>query len=120
MAAVRYIGMFRTAAIVFVLFGGAWLWRFGLTDYHPEQRPYGLAGGVIALLVGLFLYRGRRWAIGVSALAVAIVGISAAVFAPNAKGPVILALAGLAIICGLYSVLAARALTERNKPGEQR
>ena len=112
MAAVRYTWMFRTAAVVFLFFGGAWLWRFGFTDYHPEQRPYGLAGGLIALLVGLFLLRGRRWAIGVSAIATGIVGISAAVYAPNAKGPAILFLAALAIVCVVYAVLAARVLFE--------
>jgi hypothetical protein len=120
MASVRYTWMFRAAAIVFLFFGGAWVWRFGFTDFHVEQRPYGLAGGIIALLVGVFLFRGHRVSIGISAIAVAVVGISAAVFAPNATGPAILAMAGLAIVCGIYSVLAARALTERNKPGEQR
>ncbi len=109
-AAVRYIWMFRAAAIVFLFFGGVWLWRFGFTDFHVEQRPYGLAAGVIAVLVSLFLFRGRRWAIGVSAIAMALVGISAAVFAPNAKGPAILFLAALAIVCVVYATLAARVL----------
>jgi uncharacterized membrane protein YjjB (DUF3815 family) len=108
MAAVRYNWMFRTAAVVFLFFGGAWLWRFGLTEYHPEQRPYGLALGALALLVGFFLFRRHRIAIGASAVAAAIVGISAAVFAPSAKGPAILFLAALAIACALYAVLAAR------------
>jgi peptidoglycan/LPS O-acetylase OafA/YrhL len=112
-AAVRYTWMFRTAAVVFLFFGGVWLWRFGFTDFHVEQRPYGLAGGVVALLVGLFLFRGRRWAIGVSAIAAVIVGISAAVFAPNAKGPAILFLAALAIVCCVYAALAARVLSEQ-------
>ena len=67
MAAVRYTWMFRTAAVLFLFFGVVWLWRFGLTDYHPEQRPYGLAAGVLALLVGVFLLRRHRLAIGVSA-----------------------------------------------------
>jgi peptidoglycan/LPS O-acetylase OafA/YrhL len=111
-AAVRYTWMFRTAAAVFLFFGGVWLWRFGLTDYHPEQRLYGLAAGLIALVVGLFLFGRRRWAIGASALASAIVGISAAVFAPNAKGAAILFLAALAIVCVVYAVLAARVLSE--------
>ena len=57
MAAVRYTWMFRTAAAVFLFFGGVWLWRFGFTDYHPEQRPYGLAAGALSLLVGVFLLR---------------------------------------------------------------
>jgi uncharacterized membrane protein YjjB (DUF3815 family) len=110
MAAVRYIWMFRSAAVVFLFFGGVWLWRFGLTDYHPEQRPYGLALGALALLVGIFLFRRHRIAIGTSAIAAAVVGISAAVFAPSAKGPAILFLAALAIACALYAVLAARVL----------
>jgi hypothetical protein len=110
MTAVRYRWMFRTAAIVILFFGLAWLWRFGFTDYHPEQRPYGLVAGVLALLVALFLFRLRRFAIGVSAVSAAIVGISAAVYAPNAKGPVILFLAGLAIVCVLYAALATRVL----------
>ena len=101
--------MFRTAALVFLFFGAAWLWRFGLTDYHPEQRPYGLAAGVLALLVGAYLLRLKRFAIGASAIAAAVVGLSAAVFAPEANGPVILFLAGLAIVCVVYAVLAARA-----------
>ena len=109
-AVVRYIWMFRTAAIVFVFFGVVWLWRFGFTDFHVEQRPYGVAAGVIALLIGAFLLARRRWAVGVSAVAVAIVGISAAVFAPNAKGPAILFLALFAIVCITYATLAARAL----------
>ncbi len=85
--AARYTWMFRTAAVLFLFFGGVWLWRFGLTDYHPEQRPYGLAAGALSLLVGVFLLRGHKLAIGVSAAATAVVGISAAVFAPNAHGP---------------------------------
>jgi hypothetical protein len=111
-AAVRYTWMFRTAAAVFVFFGVVWLWRFGLTDYHPEQRPYGLAGGVVALLTGVFLVRGARFAIALSALAAAIVGVCATAFAPTARGPVILFAAALALICVLYAVLAARVLLQ--------
>src|SRR5687767_8712970 len=110
MAAVRYSWMFRTAAVVFLFFGGVWSWRFGFTDFHVEQRPYGLAAGVIALLVGAFLFGRRRWAIGVSAIAAVIVGLSSAVFAPSAKGPAILLLAALAIVCVTYATLAARVL----------
>ena len=110
MAAVRYTWMFRTAAVVFLFFGAVWLWRFGFTDFHAGQRPYGLAAGVIALLVGAFLFSRRRWAIGVSAIAAVIVGLSSAVFAPNAKGPAILFLAALAIVCATYATLAARVL----------
>jgi len=114
--AARYIWMFRTAAALFLFFGGAWLWRFGLTGYHPEQRPYGLAAGALSLLVGLFLLRSHKVAIGVSAAATAVVGISAAVFAPIAHGPAILFLAGLAIVSCLYAVFAVRALRE---PGDR-
>jgi len=113
MAAVRYTWMFRTAAAVFIGLGLAWLWTFTLTDFRPEQRPYGLVAGVLALLVGIFLMRRHRVAIGVSAVAAAVVGISAAVFAPNSRGPAILALAALAMVCCLYAVLAARVLTQR-------
>jgi hypothetical protein len=115
--AARYPWMFRTAAAAFLFFGGVWLWRFGLTDYHPGQRPYGLAAGVLSLLVGVFLLRGHRLAIGFSAAAAAIVGISAAVFAPASRGPAILFLAGLAIVCCLYAVFAVRALKEPGDPG---
>ena len=115
----RYTWMFRTAAALFLFFGGVWLWRFGLTDYHPEQRAYGLAAGTLALLVGVLLLRGYRLAIGVSAAATAVVGISAAVFAPNAHGPGILFLAGLAIICCLYAVFAARALRGRGDQADE-
>ena len=115
-AVVRYLWMFRTAAVVFLFFGLVWLWRFGLTDYHPEQRLVGLAAGLTAVLVSIFMFRAQRMAIGFSAVAVAIVGVSAAVYAPNAQGPAILFLAGLAIICVLYAVLAFRALTS-SAPG---
>lgn len=118
-AAVRYTWMFRTAAAVFLFFGGVWLWRFGFTDYHVEQRHYGLAAGVVALLVGAFLFSRRRWAIGVSAVAAVIVGLSAAVFAPNAKGPAILFLAALAIVCVTYATLAARVLFSDSQPGDR-
>ena len=114
--AARYTWMFRTAAAVFLFFGGVWLWTFGLTDYHPGQRPFGLAAGVLSLLVGVFLLRSHRLAIGVSAAAAAVVGISAAVFAPSSHGPAILFLAGLAIVCCLYAVFAVRVLSA---PGDR-
>ena len=118
MAAVRYRWMFRTAAVVFLLLGAAWLWTFGFTDYKAGQRPYGLAAGALAVLLGVLLFRGTRIAIGISAIAAAIVGVSAAVFAPNVRGPAILFLAALAIVCGLYAVFALRALTNRMKQGD--
>lgn len=111
MATVRHAWMFRTVAVVFLLFGAMFIWRFAFTDFHPEQRPYGLAAGGLALLVGVFLLMLKRFAVGVSAIVMVFVGLSAAVFAPEAKGPVILFLAALAIICVVYSVLALRVLT---------
>jgi peptidoglycan/LPS O-acetylase OafA/YrhL len=114
MAVVRYIWMFRTAAAVFLLLGGSWLWTFGLTDYRPEQRPIGLVLGVLAIVVGALLFRRLKIAIAISAAAAALVCISAAVFAPSAHGPVILFLAALAVVCGVYAALAARALFERD------
>jgi hypothetical protein len=108
--------MFRTAAVVYLFFGVIWLWRFGLTDYHPEQRPYGLAAGALALFLGIMLLRLRRFAIGASAVASAIVGLSAAVFAPSTQGPVILFLAALAIVCVVYAVFAARAAFTAEAP----
>jgi MYXO-CTERM domain-containing protein len=110
---VRYTWMFRTAAAVFLLLGAAWLWTFAFTDYHPEQRPYGLAAALAALALAYFLFHRRRFAVGVSAVVAAIVCLSATVFAPNAHGPGILFLAALAILCGVYAVLAARVLFER-------
>ena len=106
--------MFRTAAVLIFAFGAIWIWRFGFTDYHPEQRPFGLAGGLAALIVGVFLFRLRRFAIGASAAASAVVGISAAVFAPEARGPAILVIAGLSVACVLYTVLAVRELAPRD------
>jgi hypothetical protein len=109
-AAVRYAWMFRTAAVVFVLLGISWLWTFGLTDYHPEQRPFGLAFGVVALIIGAFLFRGARFAIALSAVGAGIICLSAAAFAPQAHGPGILFLAGLAIVTALYTALSVRVL----------
>ena len=122
--AARYTWMFRTAAVLFLFFGGVWLWRFGFTDYHPEQRPYGLAAGALSLLVGVFLLRGHRLAIGVSAVATAVVGISAAVFAPNcarARDPVSRG-AGhrLLSVCGVCRAGAQRSagIRETSENGE--
>jgi hypothetical protein len=116
MAAVRRIWMFRTAAILFLFFGATCLWRFGFTDYHPEQRPFGLLGGALAVLLGVFLFRGQRFAIGASAIAAAFVGVAAAVFAPITKGPVILFLAAMAAGCILYAVMCFRTLTDPTPP----
>lgn len=111
MAAVRHAWMFRTAAVISLLLGAGWLWRFGFTDFRPALRPYGLAAGVIAALLGIALLRLRRFAIGASGVAAVLVGLSAAVFAPSTHGPVILFLAALALICVAYAVLAFRAVT---------
>lgn len=115
-AVVRYIGMFRTAAVVYLFFGAVWIWRFAFTDYHPEQRPFGLALGVLALVVGAFLFRRSRFAIVLSAIGAGIVCLSATVFAPQAHGPGILFVAGLAIVTGLYTALAVRALSGNDDP----
>jgi peptidoglycan/LPS O-acetylase OafA/YrhL len=108
--AARYTGMFRTAAVLFVFFGAVWIWRFAFTDYHPEQRPWGLGLGALVLVTGVFLFRRARFAIGLSALGAGVVCLSATVFAPQAHGPGILFLAGLAIVTGLYAALALRVL----------
>jgi hypothetical protein len=117
--AVRYTWMFRTAALVFVLLGASVLWRFGLTDYLPQYRPYGLAFGAVILVVGVFLFRRARFAVAASACASSILCICATVAAPNAQGPVILFFAGLALICGAYAVLAARTLVRPTGPGDR-
>jgi hypothetical protein len=113
MPAVRYKWMFRTAAVVFLFFGAVWIWRFGFTDYRADLKLYGLPAGAAALIVGVLLLRLQRVAIGISAAAAAVVGISAAVMAPNSTGPVILFLAGLALACVLYAALAIRAIAGR-------
>ncbi|MEO8016962.1 MAG: hypothetical protein ABI769_04035 [Pseudomonadota bacterium] len=112
-AAVRYTWMFRTAAVWFVFVGAALLWRFGLTDYEPKLQIYGLPIGVGALAIGVFLFRRARAAIGASAGVAAFLCICATVAAPNGRGPVILFFAAVAIGCGVYAVLAARVLLDR-------
>ena len=105
--------MFRTAAIVHLFFGLAAVWRFGFTDYDAAHRPVGIALGVLAVIVGAFLFRPAKFAIVLSAIGCAVVAISATVAAPIMKGPVIVAFALVAILFGLYAVLAARALYGR-------
>jgi hypothetical protein len=95
-----------------VLLGLSWLWTFGLTGYHPEQRPYGLTAGVLALVTGGFLLRRSKAAIAVSALVALVVAIGAVLFIPMASGPGILFLVGLAVVCGVYAALAGRVLLE--------
>ena len=110
MAVTRYIWMFRIAAIVFLALGLSWLWRFGLTDYRPEQRLYGLALGLLAFLTGVFLFRRAKTAIAISALSAVVVAVSAVLFVPSASGPGILFLIGLAVAGGLYAALSFRVL----------
>ena len=121
LAAVRYTWMFRTAAVVFLFFGGVWLWRFGFTDYHVEQRPYGLAGGLHCAHGRSISCSGvRRVAIGVSASRRRGGAAFPRRFLPLTRhGPAILFLAGLAIVCCIYAVLAARVLTERKNPADE-
>jgi len=111
MAAVRHAWMFRTAAVLSLLFGAIWLWRFGFMGFKPEIRAYGLGAGAVAVLLGAALLLLKRPAIATSGIIAIFVGLSAAVFAPSAKGPAILFLAGLALSCVVYAVLAFRAAT---------
>ncbi len=110
MAAVRFTWMFRAAALVLLLLGLSWLWTFGFTQYHPEQRPYGLAAGLLALATGVFLARGAKPAIAISALVAVMVAVAAVLFIPIASGPGVLFLVGLAVVLAIYAVLAARVL----------
>jgi hypothetical protein len=111
MAVVRYIWMFRTAAVVSLLLGLGWLWTALFTSYRPEQRPYLLALGIAAVVIGVFLFRRAKLAIILSAIGAVIVSIAAALFIPNASGPGVLFLLGLAIIGGFYAALSFRALS---------
>ena len=107
--------MFRTAAVVYLLFGASAVWRYGLTGYDPPHRPWGVGCGALALVVGLFLLRQARFAIGLSAIGAALVAMTAALAAPVMHGPVILAFALLAIVAGLYAAFAGRVLLEAPK-----
>ena len=113
MAAVRYTWMFRAAAVVYLVLGLSGIWRFGLTGYDPPHRHFGVALGALALIVGVFLFRRAKFAIALSAIGAAIVAIAAAFAAPVMHGLVILAMGGLAILCGLYAALAARVFFAR-------
>jgi hypothetical protein len=110
MAVIRYIWMFRIAAVVFVALGLSWLWQFGLTDYRADQRLYGLALGLITFLTGILLFRRAKAAIAISALSAVVVAVSAVLFVPNASGPGILFLIGVAVAGGLYAALSFRVL----------
>jgi hypothetical protein len=111
MAVVRYTWMFRIAAIVSLLLGLGWLWTALFTGYRPPQRPYLLALGIAAVVIGVFLFRRAKLAIILSAVGAVIVSICAVLFIPKASGPGVLFLLGLAIVGGLYAALSFRALT---------
>jgi len=115
MAVVRYVWMFRTAAVVYLSLGLAAVWRFGLTGYDPEHRVTGIGLGVLAIVVGVFVFRGARWAIGMSAIGAAVVSVAAAVALPVLSGPAILAFIPVAVVFGLYAALAGRVLFERGR-----
>jgi len=115
MAVVRYIGMFRTAAVVYLLFGISGVWRFGLTDYDPAHRIAGVGLGLLAAVVGVFLFRRETWAIVLSAIGAALIAIAAAVAIPVLPGPAILAFIAIAVVFGLYAALAARAVFGRGR-----
>jgi hypothetical protein len=113
MAADRYTPMFRAVAIITAAFGCIWVWRFGFTDYAAQYRPLGVAAGALTLFVGVCLWRPAKFAIVLSAVGAAFVGICAAAAAPMMHGPVILAFAGLAITLIVYAALAARVVFEK-------
>jgi hypothetical protein len=110
MAAVRHKWMFRTAAVFFLLFGVFWLVDATLIDRFANLRPYLLAMGVAAIVVGVMLFRLMKAGIAISAAGAAFVSICAAVAAPRMHGPGILLLAMLAVCAGLYAALAVREL----------
>ena len=114
MAAIRYTWMFRMAAVVCLLFGLVWIWRFGFTDYAPQYRLVGIGAGAFGCVVAVFLLWRAKFAIALSAIGAAFFGICAAVAAPIMHGPVILAFAALAILLAVYSVLAARVLFDKS------
>ena len=110
MAAVRYVWMFRAAAIVHLLFGASSVWRYGFTDYDAPHKLWGLGFGAFAAVVGIFLFRPARFAIALSAIGAALLAIAAAVAAPVMQGPGILAFGLFALLLGVYAALAGRAL----------
>jgi hypothetical protein len=93
-----------------MLLGLGWLWTALSTDFRPHLRPYVLVLGLAAVTSAVFLFRRARWAIGLSAAVAVVVSICAALFIPNASGPGVLFLLGLAIVGGLYAALSFRAL----------
>jgi len=111
MAAIRYPWVFRVAAVVYLLFGLAAVWRFGLTDHDPAHRLEGVGLGVLALVIGAFLVRRAKFAIVLSAIGAAIIAIAAVIAVPILHGPAILAFAAIAVVTALYATLAVRALS---------
>jgi hypothetical protein len=111
MAVVRYIGMFRAAAVVYLLFGAAAVWRYGLTNYDPAHRLEGIGFGVLGMVIGGFLFKRARFAIVLSAVCAAVVALAAVIAVPALHGPPILAFAALAIVATLYAALALRSLS---------
>src|SRR5262245_48178918 len=114
MAAVRYTWMFRTAAVVYLLFGASGFWRYALTDYDAAHRPVGIALAALALFIGAFLFAPKRFAIVLSALGAGILAIAAALAAPVMHGPVIVACGIFSFVMELYAVFAARELLSRD------
>jgi hypothetical protein len=112
-AAARYTWMFRAAAVFYLFFGASFLWTFGLTDRYAAQRLVGLGLGALMIVVGIFLFRRARWAIGLSALGTAVMCLSATLAVPIVHGPVILFVAFLAIISAIYTALSLRVLLGR-------
>jgi hypothetical protein len=112
-AVVRYLWMFRTAAVLCVLFGVFWLIDATLLEQFAAWRPHLLVLGVVSIAVGVTLFRRMKLAIALSALGAVVISICAAVGAPRMHGPGILALGLLSIAAGLYAVLSARALFSR-------
>jgi Na+/melibiose symporter-like transporter len=110
MAIVRHTWMFRTVAVVSVMFGLFWLFDATVSQKYAGARPYLLGGGIVAIATGVMLFRRMKLGIALSAIFAAIVAISAAVTAPQMHGPGILVVAGLAVVSGLYAALAAREL----------
>jgi len=113
MAALRYTWMFRAAAIIHLALGLAWIWHFGFSPGDAAHRPLGIALGVFSTLVGVLLARSMKLGVAFSALCAVVVAISAAAAAPTMRGPVLLFFAAVAIVAGLYTAFAARALFER-------
>jgi peptidoglycan/LPS O-acetylase OafA/YrhL len=115
MAAVRYRWMFRTAAVVYLLFGAAAVWRYGLTGYNPTYRIEGIGCGLASTVVGTFLFRRTKFAIVLSAISAAALALIAVMAVPALHGPPILAFAAIALVGGSYAVLAARALIDESR-----